>query len=499
MTATDPADLGALEARRLIARRKLSPVELAKACITRVETLDPALNALIARDFDGFLRGARAAETAVAAGDPLGPLHGLPVAVKDMIDVAGLPTTYGSEIYADNIATRDDPIVAALRGAGAGMIGKTNVPEWSAGGNTRNRVYGVTANPYDLSRTCAGSSGGSAVALACGYAPLATGSDTGGSLRNPAAFCGVVGYRPSPGVVPGPERGTAMIPLPSAGPMARSVADVGLMLSVMARADRDDPYTEVIDGRTLWDAEGFANLPRRDLSTLRIAATEDFGFAPTESIVRDHFRKVLPQLSPFFGRVEETTPDCTDADHIFGVLRSLQFLGRHADYVDTKPELVGPNVTENVAEGRRYSAEDVARALIGQGNYYRRWQAFFEDWDVLITPAVTISPRSWRELYPTEIDGVATKTYYHWLALAYATTLAGHPSITIPCGFDANGMPFGLQVVGKRHDDLGVLAVAAELEAVIAGIPDLTPRAPDLAALRMAPPLSQAKGFLSFA
>lgn len=499
MTATDPADLGALEARRLIARRQLSPVELAEACIARVEALDPALNALVARDFDGLLRQARAAEAAVAAGDPLGPLHGLPVAVKDMIDVAGLPTTYGSEIFAHNIATHDDPIVVALRGAGAAPIGKTNVPEWSAGGNTRNRVYGVTANPYDLARTCAGSSGGSAVALACGYAPLATGSDTGGSLRNPAAFCGVVGYRPSSGVVPGPERGTALIPLPTSGPMARSVADVGLMLSVMARPDRDDPWTEVIGGQTLWAPEGFANLPRRDLSTLRIAATEDFGFAPTESIVRAHFRKVLPQLSPFFGRFAEATPDCTGADRIFAVLRSLQFLGRHAGYVDTTPDLVGPNVTENVAEGRSYNAEDVAQALIGQGDYHRRWQAFFAEWDVLITPAVTISPRSWRELYPAQIDGVATKSYYHWLAMAYATTLAGHPSITIPCGFDANGMPFGLQVVGKRHDDLTVLAVAAELEAVIAGLSDLAPRAPDLAALRAAPPLSQAEGFLSFA
>ncbi|MFT3687524.1 amidase [Paenirhodobacter sp.] len=503
MTATDPADLGALEARRLIARRKLSPVELAEACIARVEALDPALNALIARDFDGLRRGAQAAEAAVMTGAPLGALHGLPVAVKDMIDVAGLPTTFGSEIYAGNIATRDDPIVAALRTAGAAPIGKTNVPEWSAGGNTRNRVYGVTVNPYDLSRSCAGSSGGSAVALACGYAPLATGSDTGGSLRNPAAFCGVVGFRPSPGVVPGPERGTALIPLPSAGPMARSVADVGLMLSVMARPDRDDPYTEVIGGRTLWEPEGFANLPRRDLTTLRIAATEDFGFAPTESIVRAHFRKVLPQLAPFLGqfggRFGEATPDCTDADRIFAVLRALQFLGRHAGYVDTRPELVGPNVTENVAEGRGYSAEDVARALIGQGAYHRRWQAFFEEWDILISPAVTISPRCWRELFPAEIDGVATKSYYHWLALAYATTLAGHPSIIIPCGFDANAMPFGLQVVGRRHGDREVLAVAAELEAVIAGIPDLAPRAPDFAALRAAPPISAAEGFLSLA
>ncbi|WP_118136126.1 amidase [Oceanicella sp. SM1341] len=495
---TDPADLGALDARRLIARKALSPVELAEACIARVEALDHAVNALVAHDFEAVRAGARAAEAAVMSGAPLGALHGLPFGVKDMIDVTGLPTTFGSEIFRDNIAAKDDAIVAAMRAAGGLPLGKTNNPEWSAGANTRNRVYGVTPNPYDLTRTCAGSSGGSAVALACGYAPLATGSDTGGSLRNPAAYCGVVGYRPSPGVVPGNTRGTALIPLPTSGPMARSVADAGLMLSVLARPDRDDPFTILTGGRTPWDPAGFAALPRRDLSSLRIAATEDFGFAPTEALVRAQFRKALGLLAPAFAGIDEASPDCTGADRIFAVLRAVQFLGKHAKMVDTQPDLVGPNVTDNVAEGRGYSAEDVAQALHMQGDFYRAWQRFFETTDYLVTPTVTISPRPWRELYPTEIDGVPTSSYYHWLAMAYASTLAGHPSITIPCGTDAKGMPFGLQVIGRRHDDIGVLAVAAELEAVIAGIPDLAPRAPDLAALRAAPAIAEAEGFLSF-
>lgn len=266
MTATNPADLGAWEARRLIARKALSPVELAEACIARVEAVDHAVNALVARDFDGLRAGARAAEAQVSAGAPLGLLHGLPFGVKDMIDVKGLPTTFGSEAFADNIATKDDAIVAAMRGAGAIPIGKCNNPEWSAGANTRNRVYGATANPHDLTRSCAGLSGGSAVALACGYAPLATGSDMGGSLRNPAAFCGVVGFRPSPGVVPGEAREAGLLPFPTSGPMARSVADAGLMLAVLARPDQRDPFTPVEDGRTLWDPARFAHLPRRDLS-----------------------------------------------------------------------------------------------------------------------------------------------------------------------------------------------------------------------------------------
>ena len=494
----DPAELGAIEARQLIARKALSPVELANACIGRVEALDHAVNAVVARDFDNLVDGAKAAEDAVMKGEPLGALHGLPFGVKDMIDVKGLPTTFGSEIFRDNIATKDDTIVAAMRQAGAMPIGKTNNPEWSAGGNTRNRVYGVTPNPYDLTRTCAGSSGGSAVALACGYAPLATGSDTGGSLRNPAAYCGIVGFRPSPGIVPGDTRAFGFMPLPTSGPMARNVADTALMLSVIARPDRADPFTVVIDGRTLWDPLDFANLPSQDISSLRIAFTEDYGFAPTERIIRTHFKTVVGVLAPFCGLLEETTPDCADADWIFSVLRAVQFLGRHADLVDQMPDLVGPNVTDNVTEGRGYSAEDVAKAMIAQSVYYRNWQTFFENYDYIISPAVTISPRPWRELYPTEIDGVATKSYFHWLAMAYASTIAGHPSITIPCGHDANGMPFGLQIVGRRHDDLGVLTVAAEFEAIIAGMGSLAPGKPDLEALKAASPISAAEGFLNF-
>lgn len=497
MSASDPADLGAFEARALIARKALSPVELCAACIERVEAVDGALNALVARDFTRLRQGAAQAEAAVMTGAPLGPLHGLPFGVKDMIDVAGLATTFGSEAFRDNIAQQDDALVAAMRAAGALPLGKTNNPEWSAGGNTRNRVYGVTVNPYDLSRTCAGSSGGSAVALACGYAPLATGSDTGGSLRNPAAYCAIVGFRPSPGVVPGNTRAAALIPMPSSGPMARNVRDAGLMLSVLARPDRDDPCTTVIDGRTLWRPGDFANLPRCDLRALRFAVTEDFGFAPTEALIRDHFRRILPQLTPFLGPTAEASPDCTDADRIFAVLRAVQFLGIHARLLDEQPDLVGPNVAENVREGRRYSAEDVAQAIFAQGRFYRAWQAFFDDYDYILSPAVTISPRPWRELYPTQIDGVATQSYYHWLAMAYASTIAGHPSITIPCGRDGHDMPFGLQIIGKRHDDLGVLAVAAELEAVIAGS-DLAVPPPPIAQLRKAPPISAAPEFLTF-
>ena len=495
---TEPADLTAIEARQLISRRKLSPVELAESCIARTEAVNHAVNALVAFDFGRTMEEARAAEAAVMARGMLGPLHGLPLGVKDMQDIAGLPTTFGSEIFRDNVPARDDAMIAALRAAGAVMLGKTNNPEWSAGANTRNNVYGATANPHDLTKSCAGSSGGSAAALAVGMCPIATGSDTGGSLRNPAAFCGVVGFRPSPGVVPGPTRGMALVPLATSGPMARTVADAALLLSVQMRPDRLDPWTSVIGGRTHADPEDFRRLPRIDLGALRIAVSEDFGFAPTERLIRDSFRTRIAALEGAFGVMEEGHPDCTGTDRSFAVLRALSFLAMHHGLMQKHPDLIGPNVRANIEEGLGYSAFDVADAMNAQARIYRNWQRFFESTDYILTPSVTVSPRDWHELYPAEIDGVPTQSYYHWLALAYAPTLAGHPAVSLPTGPDKAGMPFGLQIVGRKGDDLGTLAVAAELEAVFADHADLRPARPDLDALRKAPPLREAPGFMGF-
>ncbi|TYC68969.1 amidase [Stappia sp. BW2] len=486
---SDPADLTAIEARQLIGRRQLSPVELADACIARTEAINPAINAVVATDFDRLRDEAVKAEAAVHKGEPLGPVHGLPFGVKDMIDVTGLPTTFGSEIFKDNIATRDDAIVTAMRRAGAVVLGKTNNPEFSAGANTVNTVYGPTGNPHDPSKSAAGSSGGSAAALATGMAPLCTGSDTGGSLRNPAAFCGVVGFRPSPGVVPGDTRGTALMPLPTSGPMARTVADTALMLAVMARPDSLDPFTAVIDGKTLWNPDDFATLPRRDLCSLKVGFTEDFGFAMTEQVIRRAFRERVEKLGPLFAVAEEMAPDCTGADRIFAVLRAVMMLGSHHGNTLKHPGRFGPNIMANVEEGLGYSALDVADAMTRQSLYYRNWQRFFADCDYVLSPAVTISPRDWHELYPAEIDGVTTDSYYQWLALAYASTIAGHPSVTIPMGRDDFGMPFGLQIVGRKNDDLGVLAVAAEIEAIFAGDERFGVPKPDLTALRTAEPI----------
>ena len=495
---SEPCDLTAVAARGLIGARKLSPVELTDSCIARIEAVDHAVNAFCARDFETARSVAKAAEAAVMAGEALGPLHGLPLGVKDLIDAKGLPTTYGSPLFAKNIAARDEGAVARLRAAGAIMLGKTNTPEWGAGGNTRNVVHGATGNPFDPMRTAAGSSGGSGAALASGMVPLATGSDTGGSCRNPAAYCGVVGFRPSPGLIASDTRNMAWMQLSQLGPMARTVPDACLMLPAMMGGDARDPLSAIFNGGGAVDGSAFARPAPTDLSRLRVAATHDFGFAPTERQVAATFEDKLGRFGQLFHRLDRTHPDCSDSDEVFQILRAVLFLGRHRELVEQHPDQIGPNIRENVAEGLTYSAADVARALSLQTALYRRWQAFFTDYDIILAPSVTISPRPWAELYPTAIDGQPTKTYFHWLALAYAVTNVGHPSVSIPVGLDAHGMPFGIQVIGPRGGDLLTLSVAAELERLLANNPHTARPVPDLARLAAHAPLAHMPGFKDF-
>lgn len=496
---TEPCDLTAVEARRLIGRKALSPVELLESCLGRIEAVNGAVNAFVAIDADGARAAARDAEGAVMRGGELGPLHGLPVGIKDLEEVQGVRTTYGSTIFRDFVPEADCHMVARVRAAGAVILGKTNTPEFGAGANTRNAVYGATGNPFDPARSAAGSSGGSAAALATGMAPLCSGSDTGGSLRNPAAFCGIVGYRPSAGLVPSEKRGLGWSCLPVLGPMARNVPDTAMLLSAMASDDSSDPLAYTLHARPVRGEKALFHPVRQlDLSALSLAFSEDFGMAPVEGTVRAAFRKVAAAASRLFREAAEAQPDCTDGDMAFEVLRAGNFLHAHAEKVRTRPQDVGPNVRANVEEGLRYSLADGARAAAAQTRIYRGFQRFFERHDVLITPSITISPRPWRELYPAEIDGQKTRTYFHWLALAYYVTLTGHPAVSLPVGTDAKGMPFGLQIVGPRGGDAFVLGVAAALEEAFASDPALRRPVPDLAALRAAPPISGMEGFIGF-
>jgi Asp-tRNA(Asn)/Glu-tRNA(Gln) amidotransferase A subunit family amidase len=495
---SEACDLTAVEARRLIGQKRLAPSELLASCIARIESVDHAVNAMVARDFDRARLAARAADAAVAHGDPLGLLHGLPLGVKDLEETEGLRTTFGSPIFRDHVPAADQRSIAAVRAAGAIVLGKTNTPEFGAGANTRNAVYGATGNPFDPAKSAAGSSGGSAVALATGMVPIATGSDTGGSLRNPAAFSGIVGFRPTPGLVPNEKRGLGWSGLPVLGPMARTVPDVCLLLAAQIGDDARDPLATTIHGCTVRRAEDFATPAGVDLARLRVALTPDFGFAPTERHIAEVFAEKTGLFRHVFATAEDATPDCRDSDEAFEILRALNFLAAHLEKVRDRPDDVGPNVRANVEEGLRYSAADAARAMTMQTALYRRWQTFFDRFDVILTPAITVSPRSWRELYPAEIDGKPTRTYFHWLAMAYAVTLVGYPAVSLPVGVDRHGMPFGLQIVGPRGGDARVLAVAAALERMLAGDARTARPVPDLAKLRAAGPISAMDGFFGF-
>lgn len=487
---TEPCDLTAVDARRLIGRKSLSPVELLNSCVARIEAVNPAVNAMTAMDIPAARAAAKAAEAAMMRGDELGPLHGLPLGVKDLEETAGLRTTYGSPIHRDFVPAADCGMVARCRAAGAVILGKTNVPEFGLGANSRNTVYGATGNPFDNTKNAAGSSGGSAVALATNMVPIATGSDTGGSLRNPAAHCGIVGFRPSPGLVTSEKRAHGWNALSVLGPMGRNVADTCLLLSAMASDDAMDPLAYSLPGRAVRAKPGLFSPPRGiDLSALRLAYSADLGGAPTEGTVRDAFARIAVACRPLFKDTADAHPDCTGADESFEILRASGVLTGHLDKVTNRPADCGPNLHANVEEGLRYSLKDHARAATLQTTIYRNFQRFFDDHDVLITPGITVSPRPWRELFPSQIDGHPTRTYFHWLALSYYVTLTGHPAVCLPVGVDAKGMPFGLQIVGPRGGDAFVLGVAASLEEAFAVDAALRRPVPSIAKLRAMQPI----------
>ncbi|MCC7369303.1 MAG: amidase [Chloroflexi bacterium] len=479
-------DLSAVEARRRIGTKELSPVELLEACIARIEAVNPAVNAVTATAFAAARVQAKAAEAAVLAGESLPLLHGLPVGVKDLNDTAGLLTTYGSPQYRDYVPAQDEAMVGRVRAAGALIFCKTNTPEFGAGANTRNPVWGATGNPFDPMRNAGGSSGGSAVALATGMMPLATGSDTGGSLRIPAAYSGVVGFRPSPGLVPTDRRAFGWSPLSIQGPMGRSVADVALLLGAQAAFDSDDPFSGPVDGPS------YARLETVDLGSLRCAVTADLGFAPVDAAYRATFAGKVAGFGGLFRACDWATPDFGEADRCFEVIRAVQFLGQHQEAYQRDPSLLGPNVRANYEQGAAMSLADFAWAHMEETRIYRRVQRFFEEFDVLISPTVPISPFPWEQLYLAEVNGEPVRTYFHWLALTYGITLTGHPAISIPCGVDERGIPFGLQVVGPHKGDRFVLAVAAALEAALASRPGLGRPSPDLDRLQVETPALRA-------
>ncbi|KAB8123131.1 amidase [Komagataeibacter medellinensis] len=493
---TSLCDVSAIGLCQMMRAGDVSAREVLDSCLERIEEINPAINAIVAMDVQAARTQADRADKTLRAGEEVGPLCGLPVGIKDTHVTAHLRTTFGSPIYASYVPEHDQGIVHRLRAAGAVIVGKTNTPEWAAGANSRNPVYGATGNPFNPLLSAAGSSGGSGAALACGMLPLCTGSDTGGSLRNPAAFNGIVGMRPSPGLVANERRPQGWFPLSVDGPMARNVADTALMLSVITSDSCEDPLAYTLPtGAVRAVPQYYTPTEPAITGRLRLAVTEDFGFAPTENLVRRAFRARLPAIGTLFGSMTQAHPDCTQADEAFSIQRASMFLSAHHERYVSHFDQIGPNIRANIEEGLKYTLHDQARAAVQQTRIYRSYQAFFQDHDILISPAITLSPRPWTELYPAEIDGKKTRSYYHWLALAYAVTLAGHPAISIPVGLDEAGMPFGLQIVGPRGGDVLLLQVALAVEQALASDPVLCRPLPDLDALRRAPPIAQYPGF----
>lgn len=475
---TDPCDLSAVAARALIGRRDLSPVELLESCIARIEAVNPRLNAVVSTDFERARKAAREAADAVVRGGALGPLHGLPLGIKDLNDTADLRTTYGSPLFAAHVPEADELMVARLRAAGGLVVCKTNTPEFGAGANTVNAVFGFTGNPFDPERICGGSSGGSAVALATGMVPLASGSDLGGSLRTPAGYCGVVGFRPTPGAIAVPNAPMAWSPLAVDGPMARDVADLRLMLSAMMGPHRDDPLSLPAAAGQHSTAEAAV-----DLSRLRVAVSEDLGFAPVSREIRDLFRARVARFGKVFAACDQADPALTEAERVFDVLRAVGFLAVFGESYARRPEGFGPNVRANIELGLRFSAADVARAEAGHTAMFRRFLAFMERHDLLICPVAAVPPFGKDRLYIDRVDDRRLETYYGWIGITYGLTLTGHPVLALPCGLDATGTPFGVQLVGRYGGDAELLAIGQALERVLADDPECRRPEPDIAAL----------------
>jgi Asp-tRNA(Asn)/Glu-tRNA(Gln) amidotransferase A subunit family amidase len=481
---TEPCDLSALDARRAIGRRQLSPVELLESCLARIEATNDAVNATVAMDADAARKRAEQIEQAIGRGDELGLLAGLPVGVKDLHATAGLRTTFGSLLFKDNVPAQDESSVARVRRAGGVIVGKTNTPEFGAGANTVNRVYGATGNPFDSTKTPSGSSGGSAAALALGQVALATGTDYGGSLRTPAAFCGVAGFRPSPGLVPSVDRAASLIPFSVIGAMGRTIADAHLLLRAQAGLDKRDPFSS-----RDWESLP-AELHGADLGRLRVAVSPDLGCAPVDRRIAALFAQRVGRFRHVFRAVEERAPDFSGVHEAFETLRGVHFVAMHRERLEKARDLLDRNVIDNTERGLALSLGDVARAHVEQTKLYKRALAFFHEVDVLICPAASVSPFPHAQLYVEEIDGERMPTYMRWLTITYAPTMALCCAAAIPCGVDYAGMPFGLQVIGPNGADAQVLEAAHALEQVLAAdketarpVPpsSLSPRNADLA------------------
>jgi amidase len=460
MTSDDLCFTPATRLAALIRSRKLSPLELTRAFLDRIERINPAFNAYCTVAAEQALAAARAATRALTRSATPGPLHGVPVSIKDLTPTRGIRTTWGSKIFADHVPDEDGLVVARLKAAGGIVLGKTNTPEFGAGANTFNAVFGATRNPWNPALTCGGSTGGGAVALATGMGPLAQGSDLGGSLRIPAAFCGVVGLRPSPGLVPVYPVPTAWDSLSVQGPMARTVGDLALMLTAMAGPDPRSPISYPVDVRTFTSA-----VRRPSLRGARIAWSADLGVTPVDHEIARVASGATAVLGRLGARVDEAHPDFSGLLDIVLASRGFGMVARHQDKLPKWRDVMQENLVKNIDHGLGLRASDVARAEGLRTDLWHRVRRFQERYDYIVTPTTAVGPFPIEAVYPREINGVPMTNYIQWVLLTYAFTVVGLPAISVPCGFTRDGLPVGLQIVGRWRDDAGVLRAAAAFEA----------------------------------
>jgi amidase len=433
-------DRTATELVSAMAVRALSAREVLEAHLARIDRWNPVVNAIVTRSTEAALARAAALDDALAAGGTSGPLHGLPIAHKDLVDTAGVRTTYGSPIYAEHLPDSDEPFVARLFDAGSVMVGKTNTSEFGAGSHTFNPVFGLTRNPYDPARSAGGSSGGAAAALATGMVPLADGSDLGGSLRNPASFCNVVGFRPTL-----PEDDP--LELSTDGPMARTVADAALLWAVMT----GEPARAEVGSAT----EG-----------LRIAWAPSFaGTLPADPVVVSTVAAAGPVFEALGCTLVDRYPDLSGAREAFFTLRARSYAAGLGALLAEHRDRIKSTVVWNIEQGLTLSAEDVADGIATMRRLRAETQRFFVEVDYLVQPVAQVVPFDADLEYPSDVAGVEMSTYLDWMASCWRITVLGGPAISVPCGFTAAGLPVGLQIVGRRGDDAGVLALAAAFEA----------------------------------
>ena len=450
------ADLSATELRRRIAAREITVTESVQACLDRVTEFNTTLNAIVTLN-PNALEDAAQLDRRIRKGEDPGPLCGLTVGIKDVTPVEGLRTTFGSPIYADHVPQEDAVVVSRLRKAGAVILGKTNCPEFAAGANTFNEVFGRTRNPWDPSKTAGGSTGGGAAALATGMIALAEGTDLGGSMRIPAAFCGVTGLRPSVGLVPTHPTDWVWDTLQVTGPMARTAEDVALMLQTIAGPAEHSPFAQPMDGRD------FVRGSRQARRNVRIAYCPDIAGIGVDPGVERVCREAAHTLAQAGAEVEEIRLDLSAARPAFLSVRGLWFVTQMFSRLGMQ-ERFGPNVGSNVRSGLEVTSREIAAAEAYRGQLWHQFRKFFNEYDHLLTPCVAVPPFPVEQNYPDTIDGRVMQTYVDWIAPTFVLSLTGLPVASVPAGLDSHGMPVGVQIAGGQFGEEDVLAIAAQIQ-----------------------------------